>query len=54
MRRGYAVFVSLIGCSCAQAATFSVSNINDAGDGSLRQAILAPTPSRRITATVLT
>ncbi|WP_313915002.1 hypothetical protein [Tahibacter sp.] len=41
MRRGYALLVFLIGCTCAQAATFSVSNINDAGDGSLRQAILA-------------
>jgi hypothetical protein len=41
MRRGYAFFAFLIGCPCAQAATFSVSNTNDAGDGSLRQAILA-------------
>lgn len=41
MRRGYALLVFLIGCTCTQAATFSVSNINDDGDGSLRQAILA-------------
>lgn len=41
MRRGYCLFVFLSACSCAQAATFTVSNINDAGDGSLRQAILA-------------
>lgn len=41
MRRGYSLSVFLFACSCAQSATFSVSNINDAGDGSLRQAILA-------------
>lgn len=41
MRRGYFLSVLAFGCSCAQAATFTVSNINDAGDGSLRQAIIA-------------
>jgi predicted outer membrane repeat protein len=41
MRRGYSFSILVFGCSCAQAATFTVSNINDAGDGSLRQAILA-------------
>lgn len=53
MRRGYSLFAFLFGCSCAQAATFTVSNINDAGDGSLREAILAANvaaaPPHRIT-----
>ncbi len=52
MRREYAVLFLLFGCTCAPAATFSVSNIDDADAGSLRQAIVAanaaPAPPHRI------
>ncbi len=52
MRRGCSVFVFLFGCSFAQAEMFEVSNINDAGEGSLRQAVLdanaAAVPPHRI------
>ncbi|MFZ1392359.1 MAG: hypothetical protein WAS23_12285, partial [Dokdonella sp.] len=43
----------LFACASAQAATFTVSNINDSGPGSLREAIIAanatPAPPHRIT-----
>jgi predicted outer membrane repeat protein len=52
MRRGCSVFVFLFVCSFAQAEMFEVSNINDAGAGSLRQAVLdansAAAPPHRI------
>lgn len=53
MRYGYSLFAVLSACSSVQAATFTVSNSDDAGNGSLRQAILAAnaatSPPHRIT-----